>query len=180
MMSVELRPMWWEDLPLLVRWFGQTHVSAWWRDEPSDLSSIEAGYGACIDGDDPTELFVIEEAGRPIGMIQRYLFADEPIWARVFDGIVDVNDAAGIDYLIGEPDAVGRGLGTATIAAFLPLVFEWRPVRSIVASVQQANPASWRVLESCGFTRVWAGELDSPDRSDAGPEYVYVAARPTA
>jgi aminoglycoside 6'-N-acetyltransferase len=167
-----------DDLPLLLDWLAQPHVSEWWRGEPSDLAGVEAKYGACIDGDDPTELFVIEESSRPIGMLQRYLMADEPEWAGVFDDIVDVANAAGIDYLIGHPDAIGHGVGTAAIAMFMPMVFEWRPVQSIVVTVQQANPASWRVLERVGFIRVWAGELDSPDPSDQGPEYVYVASRP--
>jgi aminoglycoside 6'-N-acetyltransferase len=167
-----------EDLPLLLQWLGEPHVREWWRDEPSDLAGVEAKYGAGIDGEDPTELFVIAELGRPIGMIQRYLMADEPEWSHAFEGIVDVTDAAGIDYLIGVPDAVGRGLGTAAIAAFVPLVFQWRPVQSIVVSVQQANPASWRCLERVGFARVWSGELDSPDPSDIGAEHVYVLPRP--
>jgi aminoglycoside 6'-N-acetyltransferase len=161
------------DLPLLLTWLSRPHVSEWWRDEPADLAGVEAVYGACIDGEDPTELFVIEAAGRPVGMIQRYLFADEPEWTRVFAGIADVTSAAGIDYLIGEPDAVGRGLGSEVIVGFVAMVFDWRPVTSIVVSVQQDNPASWRILEKAGFARVWAGELDSPDPSDAGPEYVY-------
>lgn len=169
-----------DDLPLLLQWFGEPHVRQWWRDEPADLAAVEAKYGPCIDGPDPTEQFVIVAADRPIGMIQRYLIADEPDWAAVLEAIVEVGDAAGIDYLIGAPDAVGRGLGTAAIAAFVPAVFQWRPVRSIVVTVQQANRASWRVLERAGFSRVWAGELDSPDPSDQGPSYVYTIARTEA
>ena len=167
-----------DDFPLLLDWLHQPHVAQWWRDEPADLAAVYAKYGPCIDGADPTELFVIEESGRPVGMIQRYLIADEPEWAHAFDGIVDVNDGAGIDYLIGVPDAVGRGVGTAAIGAFVAMVFTWRPVASIVVTVQQANLASWRALERVGFTRVWAGELDSPDPSDVGPEYVYVLPPP--
>jgi aminoglycoside 6'-N-acetyltransferase len=165
------------DLPLLSRWLSEPHVSRWWRGEAADLASVQAQYGACIDGDDPTELFVIEHADRPIGMIQRYLLADEAQWSEVFAGIVDVDAAAGIDYLIGEPDAVGHGLGTATISTFVRLVFRWRPVGSIVVAVQQSNRASWRVLERVGFSRVWAGSLDSPDPSDDGPAYVYLLER---
>jgi aminoglycoside 6'-N-acetyltransferase len=165
--------MQWADLPALLRWLGQPHVREWWRDEPSDLAAVEVEYGACIRGDDPAELFVIETDGRPIGMIQRYLFDDEPEWISALESITDVTDAAGIDYLIGELDAVGNGLGTAAIVAFAELVFAWRPVRSIVVNVDQANLASWRALETAGFTRIWAGELDSPDPSDEGPQYVY-------
>jgi aminoglycoside 6'-N-acetyltransferase len=163
-----------DDLPLLARWLQQPHVSEWWRDEPRGLPGVEAKYGPCIGGPDPTELFVVEADGRAVGMAQCYRIADEPEWARVFDGIVEVSDASGIDYLIGDPDATGRGVGTATIAAMVALVFGRPLAACIVVTVQQANVASWRALERAGFRRVWAGELDSPDPSDAGDEYVYV------
>jgi aminoglycoside 6'-N-acetyltransferase len=175
---VEFRPLRRDDLPQLAAWFAQPHVRQWWPAEPLDVAGVEAAYGPCIDGDDPTELFVISADQQPVGMIQRYLLADEPQWREALRGIADVAGAAGIDYLIGQPSAIGRGVGTAVIAAFVDLVFGWQPVASIVVTVQQANPASWRVLEKAGFQRVWAGELDSPDPSDAGPEYAYVLARP--
>jgi aminoglycoside 6'-N-acetyltransferase len=166
-----------DDLPRLDRWLREPHVAQWWRGEPADLAAVEAKYGPCVDGDDPTELFVIEDAAGPVGMIQRYLFSDEPEWATVLGEIVEVTDAAGIDYLIGDPAAIGRGVGSAAVAAIVPMVFDWRPVRSIVVTVQQANTASWRVLDKAGFRRVWNGVLDSPDPSDEGPEYVYTLSR---
>jgi aminoglycoside 6'-N-acetyltransferase len=167
------------DLPLLHDWLLQPHVSEWWRDVPADFETVEAEYGACIDGDDPTELFLIEIDGRPVGMIQRYLIADEPEWWPAFDGICEVSNAAGIDYLIGEPAYVGKGLGSAVVAAFSRIVFDWRGVDSIVVTVQQANPASWRILEKAGYRRIYSGELRSPDPSDEGPQYVYVLDRPS-
>ena len=68
-------------------------------------------------GADPTEVFVIEVAGRAAGLIQQYLVADEPEWARAIDATGAVTgSAAGIDYLIGEPAFTGQGHGTAAIA----------------------------------------------------------------
>jgi len=166
------------DLPRLHEWLQRPHVAEWWRDVPPDFATVEAEYGACIDGDDPTELFVISCDNRPVGMIQRYLIADEPQWWPAFEGICDVSNAAGIDYLIGEPDVVGRGVGSDVIATFSPMVFDWRPVDAIVVTVQQANVASWRILEKAGYQRIWSGELVSPDPSDDGPEHVYVLTRP--
>lgn len=177
MTTVTLRPMRRSDLPLLARWLAQPHVERWWSGEPQDLEAVEAKYGPCIDGEDPTELFVVEEAGRPVGMIQRYRIADHPEWASVLVGIVAPEEAAGIDYLIGEPDTLGRGVGTAAIAAAVPEVFAAYGVTAIVASVQQANRPSWRALERCGFVRAWAGDLDSPDPSDAGPAFIYLLDR---
>jgi aminoglycoside 6'-N-acetyltransferase len=166
------------DLPMLDRWLQQPHVREWWRGEPEDLAAVGEKYGPCIDGGDPTELFVIEaDDGRPVGMIQRFLFADEPEWSVALADLVDVSDAAGVDYLVGEPAAVGRGIGTAAIAEMTGLIFQWRPVTSIVVTVQQANPASWRALEKAGFRRVGAGEFESSDPSDDGPQFVYVIER---
>jgi aminoglycoside 6'-N-acetyltransferase len=175
--NVGFRPLRRADLPLLFDWLRRPHVAEWWREVPQDLSSVEAEYGPCIDGVDPTEVFVVHVDDSPAGMIQRYLLADEPEWSAVLDAIVDVSNAAGIDYLIGEGDAVGKGLGTAMIGLFVRVVFEWRPVDSIVVTVQQANVASWRILEKAGFQRIWSGDLDSPDPSDEGPEHVYVLTR---
>jgi aminoglycoside 6'-N-acetyltransferase len=176
--GLSFRPMQRADLPMLHEWLLRPHVSEWWRDVPRDFATVEAEYGACIDGDDPTELFVISTDARPVGMIQRYLIADEPAWWPAFALICAVSNAAGIDYLIGEPDLVGRGVGSAVIAAFSPLVFQWRPVETIVVTVQQANVASWRILEKAGYQRIWSGELESPDPSDDGPEHVYLLTRP--
>jgi aminoglycoside 6'-N-acetyltransferase len=165
------------DLPLLYHWLREAHVAEWWREVPPDLETVEAMYGACIDGDDPTELHVIEVDGEPAGMIQRYLIADEPEWLSAFEGICDVSNAAGIDYLIGEADLIGKGVGSAVVAAYVPLVFAWQPVDSIVVTVQQSNPASWRILEKAGFERIYSGEIESADPSDEGPEHVYVLRR---
>ncbi|HVT21784.1 MAG TPA: GNAT family N-acetyltransferase [Mycobacteriales bacterium] len=178
MAEAGFRPLDRDDLPLLFEWLCRPHVAAWWREVPADLAAVEAEYGPCFEGEDPTELFVVTSGGRDVGMIQRYLIRDEPDWWPAFDGIVDVSNAAGIDYLIGELDAVGKGVGSAMIAAFVPMVFHWRPVDSIVVTVQQANAASWRVLEKSGFRRIWSGVLDSPDPSDEGPEHVYVLEPP--
>lgn len=93
---------------MLFGWLLQPHVAAWWRDVPVDLAAVEAEYGPCIDGDGPTELFVATCDGRPTGMIQRYLIADEPDWTAALAEPVDISNAVGIDYLIGVPDLERR------------------------------------------------------------------------
>ena len=112
---------------------------------------------------------MISDDDRPVGMIQRYRIADEPEWWPAFDGICDVSNAAGIDYLIGVLDVGGRGLGSAVIAAFSPMVFEWRPVDSIVVTVQQGEH---RVLADPGEGRLPAdlvgrAQLARPGRAGA-------------
>jgi aminoglycoside 6'-N-acetyltransferase len=102
--------------------------------------------------------------------------ADEPAYAAALGA--DLSLAAGIDYLIGEPDAVGVGIGPQVIAAFSAHTFATaHGIEEIVVGVQQANRRSWRALEKAGYTRVFAGMIESDDPSDAGPSYVYVRRR---
>ncbi|HLH59688.1 MAG TPA: GNAT family N-acetyltransferase, partial [Streptosporangiaceae bacterium] len=135
------------DLPLVCGWLAEPHVARWWQD-PSDLDSVEASYLPAIEGRDPTEIFVIEVAGRAAGLIQRYLTADDPSWERAIAGTGAVGGVtAGIDYLIGEPGLTGRGYGTAAIALFTSMSFQRYPeAQAVVAVPQQANVASCRAL----------------------------------
>jgi RimJ/RimL family protein N-acetyltransferase len=120
-------------------------------------------------------VFVIELAGRTVGIIQCYRHADHADWDRA----VGVPAAAGIDYLIGEAAHCGHGIGSATITGFAPQVFARYPdVAVLVAVPQAANYASRRALEKAGFSLLDERQLDSVDPSDAGPSAVYALARP--
>jgi aminoglycoside 6'-N-acetyltransferase len=165
------------DLPRLGAWLRATHVAPWWPD-PNDPESLEREYGPSIDGEDSAEVFIVESEVGPVGLIQRYRTADEPGWQRALNGTGAPLDSAGIDYLIGVPELVGHGLGTAMISQFVADTWTRYPeISAIVIAMQQANSASWRACEKAGFVRVWAGQMDSDDPSDAGPAYVYVLTR---
>ena len=162
-----------EDFWKLSRWLAAPHVARWWV-SPADPAYVEEHYGPSVDGTDPTEHFVIEAGGRAIGLIQRYLLEDYPEWAAT----LGLADAAGIDYLIGEAEYVGRGIGALAIREFTAMAFARYPEASaVVAAPQQANVGSWKALERAGFERTWAGQLESDDPGDAGPAYVYCARR---
>jgi aminoglycoside 6'-N-acetyltransferase len=180
--EVALRPMSRDDLPALATWLRAPHVEAWFpwlHGETAASAAVEAEYGPCIDGDDPTELFVIETDGEPVGFIQRYRVSDNPSWAAALSPIGDASAAVGFDYAIGVPEATGRGVGNEAIRQLLADTFSRNAdVDRVVVSMQQANRASWRALERVGFERQWAGLLDSSDPSDAGPSYIYVIRRP--
>ena len=146
---IAFRPIEDSDLPLLAGWLSLDFVQRWWR-EPADLDD------------------------RPVGMIQRYRLDDHPEW----EATLHLTNAAGIDYLLGDPDLAGRSIGSTAIGQFVPGVFEAYPeVDLVVAVPQQANIGSWRALEKAGFSRQWSGVLDSDDPSDDGPAHVYVIRR---
>jgi aminoglycoside 6'-N-acetyltransferase len=162
------------DLALLRDWMSRPHVERWWR-EPTDAASVEARYGPSIDGDDPTELFIVERHLTPVGFIQWYLIDDNPGWKAALVPAVEADHAAGIDYLIGDPELVGKGLGPTIIDQFVAERWSEHPqVCAVIVDIEQENRRSWRAVEKAGFRRVWAGELGSGDSRDAELSYVYV------
>ena len=175
--QVALRPMTRDDFPALAGWLRAPHVEAWFPWEHGKTPAIEAvaaEYGPSIDGTDPTELFVIEVEGRPVGFIQRYRISANPEWLVALRPAIDASAAFGIDYAIGELDATARRVGSTAIRQIVADIFERYPdADAVLVAMQQANRPSWRALERAGFERLWAGQLDSTDPSDAGPSYVY-------
>lgn len=140
-----------DDLPRLFDWVHREHVKRWWYPEET-FAAFEAEYAPAIDGRDPTDVYVIELDGRPIGAIQTYLVVDHPEW----DALVGVGpDVAGVDLFIGEEDEIGRGLGPRILRAFLRDVVFARPeTRACVAGVEPANGRSLRAFAKAGFLPV--------------------------
>src|SRR5471032_3012176 len=107
-----------QDLPMLADWLREEHVQRWWKD-PNAADDAEAHYLPRILGLVPTEMFVIVWDDRDIGMIQRYRLDEHPDWERsLVPSGLRLGIAAGIDYAIGVPEFVGRGIGSTAIAAF--------------------------------------------------------------
>lgn len=165
------------DLPDLAVWLARPHVLHWWR-EPSDLVSVEQNYGPLAEGLDPTEGFIVHFSDRPIGYVQRYFIDEHPDWRETIRGALGQAGGIGIDYLIGEPDLVGRGIGRRLISQFVGVSWNRYPsAERMVVALQQENTASWKALEASGFRRVWEGDLVSSDPSDRGPSFIYIADR---
>jgi aminoglycoside 6'-N-acetyltransferase len=176
--DVSFRPMVEGDLPMLADWLREEHVQRWWKD-PTAPDDVEAHYLPRILGIDPTEMFVIVWEGRDIGMIQRYRLDDNPDWElSLAPSGLSFGVASGIDYAIGVPEMIGRGIGSAAVATFSAAVFERYPdVERIAVTPQAANRASCRVLEKAGYVLGWTGILVSDDPADAGPAALYILSR---
>lgn len=174
-MRITFAPLTRADFPLLASWLALPHVRAWWLDPEPTVAAVEADYGEVVDGSDPMRAYVIRLDGEPVGLIQAFRYADEPEAERV----LGMPDAAGIDYLIGPAEHRGRGVGTAAIHAFRPLVFGFFPeVTGIVAAPLARNTASCRALEKAGFQHLGLREPDNDDPSDTGVNSVYLLPRP--
>jgi GNAT superfamily N-acetyltransferase len=86
----------------------------------------------------------------------------------------------GIDYAIGDPDATGRGLGTALIAALVDEVRRHHPGCGVIAGPDASNVASRRVLERNGFSLLGVRAVITEPTDDPVAVYRLSAAAPSS
>jgi aminoglycoside 6'-N-acetyltransferase len=147
---IELRPMTGEDLPLVQAWLREPHVARWWLvDETAEATLAEYADRFAGRGDPNTTMLIVVELGRgPVGWAQWYRWEDYPEEASE---LRTRPDEVGLDYALGDPAAIGRGLGTEMIAALVREVRRRHPGCGVVVEPEAANLASCRVLERNGF-----------------------------
>jgi aminoglycoside 6'-N-acetyltransferase len=156
---IALRCMTADDLPAVARWLREPHVARWWlADTTADAELDEMRRRMGGDGDRRTRMLLIIErddeslsAAGPIGWCQWYPYDAYPqeaeaLGARPGD--------CGIDYAIGDPTAIARGLGTQLIAALVGEVRRHHPGCGVIVDPDADNVASRRVLERNGFSLV--------------------------
>ena len=149
---IRFRPMTEDDLPAIAAWLALPHVARWWTPDTTAEAELAEYRQLITDGADPaTIMLMVLLDGVPVGWCQWYRWADYPAEAAEM-GARD--GEAGIDYAIGDPECIGRGLGTELIAALVAEVRGQHPGAGILADPDAANTASRRVLEKNGFELV--------------------------
>jgi aminoglycoside 6'-N-acetyltransferase len=161
---ISFRPLGRDDFPLLTDWLNTPHVYEWWgsRAVPESLGGAGAD-AATLDAvtakydeelaDPGVEHYVIEVGGRAVGLIQTYLLVASPDYAHQIGEPAE--RAAGVDLLIGDPTAVGHGLGPRVIDEFVRTIVFARPdVDRCVAGPDVRNTRSIRAFEKAGFRAV--------------------------
>jgi RimJ/RimL family protein N-acetyltransferase len=163
-MTIAFRRLGADDLPLMHEWLRREHVRRWWT-ECRTYEEVVEHYLPAIEGQEPTDLYLIVVDERPVGFIQSYTVADHPEHhdlVRVEDGV------AGVDLFIAEPDLVGRGLGSEVLRRFVDeIVFAEASVHACIADPEVDNVASIRAFEKAGFARVREFVDPSDGRSHA-------------
>ncbi|MCM2282100.1 MAG: acetyltransferase [Bdellovibrionaceae bacterium] len=143
-----------EDFVLLKRWQSLPHVMMVWGNE-----RYEEPYEQYVfrTADGSVKQFIIEIDGNPIGYFQYY-------WAsRVGEGWWEGFDPAtvGIDFYIGEPDCLGKGIGSKVIASAKRMLFKDPMILRIIADPSPSNGKIIHLLRKAGFES--QGEIETPD-----------------
>ncbi len=164
MLPVTFRPMRHDDLPTLLRWQQAPHADRWFHGSAMTLEAAEERYGDRFDGGHTVTMLVIQIGGRDVGYAQHYRIGELDEYAVK----TRAPDAVGIDYLVGDPAYVGRGLGTRMLWTLIRdvLVPTYADVDRFIASPDHRNAASLRALAKCGFA---AGDwIDMPSSTGEG------------
>ena len=179
MLSVSFEPLARNHFPLLGHWLAQPHIARWWADDPT-LEGVEEMYADCLDGTEPTEVFIASQAGAPIGLVQRLRIADYPEYVAQLQPLLPVSPKCySLDYYIGNYAQIGKGVGTHMLASFITKMWaEVSTPNQLLIPVHVENVASWRVLEKLGFTLAATGELEPDNPTDSRYHVIYTLNRP--
>ena len=182
-MSITLRPVVAADFPLLARWLAEPHVHRWWHHDLG-IEAVERDFGPVARGEEPAEDLLASVDGRPVGLVQRCRWEDYPEdLEELVAGLAGRADVPGhaltVDYLIGPPEAVGRGLGPSVIRVACAGAWQtYSDATAIVVPVAAGNRRSWRALEKAGFRRVAEADLEPDNPVDDRRHVVYRLDRP--
>ncbi|SNQ51711.1 GCN5-related N-acetyltransferase (fragment) [Frankia canadensis] len=168
------------DFPTLRTWLERPHVARWWNHETT-VEAVHRDFGPATRGEDHSEDFLALLDGAPVGLVQRCRIADEPHYFDELAPLVELPASVmTIDYLIGEPELTGHGLGPRMIASMVARIWSDHPEAScVMVPIVASNRASWRALEKAGFRRVGQGPLTPDNPVDDPLHYVYRVDRPS-
>lgn len=143
--KARLRHVTQDDLPLIARWLSADHVRSAWGDPAENFRQLSEPPA------DGHWRAVIEADGCAVGIVLwQHPTREELDVAGLHDIPTSVID---IDILIGEVDALRRGLGSDAISLVLEVAFSNPTVPFVMACAGLDNVASQRTFARAGFRR---------------------------
>ncbi|HKU99501.1 MAG TPA: GNAT family N-acetyltransferase [Vineibacter sp.] len=150
--DIALRALALGDLPQIARWLAYPHVASRWDPPHVALPAMVRD----IDAAD-TSPFIIIARGRAVGYLQIYAATGSTFWA----GHDLPHETFGLDLFVGEPDALRRGYGSASLALAAAHLFDIPGVARVQGDPGPDNKASLRAFEKAGFEH--RGPITTPD-----------------
>lgn len=145
------------DHELVVRWRNEPHVAEWWSTDddptPTTFDRVVEKYGPRAEDGSWVTGCIITVGDRPIGYMQFYPWSGAAAEAREM-GIPDVDGSYGLDIFIGDPDMVGRGVGSRAVALLARHLFDSHDATSVALLTPVENVRAHRAYEKAGFRKV--------------------------
>jgi aminoglycoside 6'-N-acetyltransferase len=138
----------------IARWRNEPHVSEWWDpdDPPLTPDAARKEFGPLTSSDSSDTACIVMFDDRAAGYIQFYP------WAAFRDEAASMNfpqvdDAWGLDVFIGEPDLIGRGVGSAAVDLVCRYLFDQRGASRVMLAAAVDNAIALRSYGKAGFAR---------------------------
>ncbi len=152
--------------PLLMKWLETPHVKKWWDTEKLwSIECIHQKYDSYVQGyktlatnaskarlTGPIHAHIIYADEKPIGYIQFYNAQDFPR-EPAQDLCLLPHNCAAIDWYIGDPDYLGKGIGPNALIAFLT-EYVFPTFDAVFVDPDTANTNAIRAYEKAGFKTV--------------------------
>ena len=157
--GVSIRPVAWDDLPTICKWWNDPTVMREVRAEKfkPTLEQIRERLWPVWRDPGPSQYheFAICLGDKVVGEIG-YIYED------LDRGIVSV------DIKIGEPSLWGQGLGTEAMKLLVSYLFDQMNAQRVIAQPGDWNIRGMRVFEKCGFREIRREEIPATDVHDGG------------
>ncbi len=131
-----------EDITIFTQWLHQDYIAKWYENPEDWIYEIVSEDFSWISH------FIVEYDNRPIGFCQYYDYVKgEETW----HGSIPREGTYSIDYLIGEPEFIGKGLGKEIIKTLNHIIFSDSDAKRIIVQPEEENHASCNTLLAAGF-----------------------------
>ena len=138
-----------DDLQLLEKWLHKEYIRKWF--EVSGVCTIDDWLYEVKNRDGKFKwinYFIALCEDSPVGFCIYYKCLDAK---EDWYGDISLDGVYSMDYLIGEEDYLGKGIGKKMIAKLTKMIFSHENAKRIIVQVDKNNKASCNVLLSSGF-----------------------------
>ena len=138
-----------EDLKLLDKWLHKEYVKKWF--EVPDICTIDDWLYEVENRNSEFKwlsYFVVLNEDCPVGFCAYYKCVDAK---ESWYGDTSLDGTYSIDYLIGEEEYLGKGIGNKMIAKLIEMIFSCENAKRIIVQPDKNNKASCKALLSNDF-----------------------------
>lgn len=133
-----------EDIKIVYTWLMKPYVKQWFEDSEDWMQEIEERNTTFS----WIHHFIVLWGEKPIGFCQYYKCIDA---MEDWYGDTDLLGTYSIDYMIGEEDYLGKGIGKALIVLLTNRVFSLPECKRIIVHVDKENDRSRNTLLRSGY-----------------------------
>lgn len=134
-----------EEYALLLAWLSQSEISRFYGgDAAFEVASIKKH----VQKGDVCSCLILQQS-RPVGYLQFYEISDPEEKRELL--LSPYPRAYGIDVFLGEPENLGRGVGTRCMRMVCDYLFSEKHADALCIDPREDNPRAIRCYEKAGF-----------------------------